>query len=179
MHPCIFMDRDGVLNEERGVYTFKPEDFRIPEGVPQALHLLKQRGYRLIVITNQSGISRGIYSRKDMETCNTILYEKTGYIIDEFYYSPYHPEVTESLSRKPGTLLFERAIAKYNIDISRSWMIGDSERDMMPARKMGIRTLFIGYPSKYPFADRYAANIHEAARIITEQTDPVMMRKLK
>ncbi len=179
MNPCIFMDRDGVLNEERGEYTFRPEDFRIPEDVPRALHLLKQRGYRLIVITNQSGISRKVYTRKDMDICNTILYEKTGYIIDEFYYSPYHPDVTESLSRKPGTLLFERAIAKYKINVTKSWMIGDGERDMIPARKMGIKTLFIGYPSRYPFAERYAANIHEAARIITEQTDPAYPQKLR
>jgi D-glycero-D-manno-heptose 1,7-bisphosphate phosphatase len=164
------MDRDGVLNEERGEYTFKPEDFKIPKEVPDALRILKERGYKLIVITNQSGISRGIYTRDQMESCHALLNEKTGYIIDDFYYSPYHPQVTESLSRKPGTLLFERAVAKHSIDISGSWMIGDGERDMIPARKMGIKTLFIGYPSKYPFADHYAGDVHEAARIIIEQT---------
>ena len=173
MYPCVFLDRDGVLNEERGEYTYKTLDFRIPEGVPEALKLLKERGYRIVVITNQSGISKGIYAREQMESCHALLQEKTNHIIDDFYYSPYHPEITESLSRKPGTLLFERAIAKFSIDISNSWMIGDGERDMIPARKLGINTLFIGYPSKYPFAKRYAGDVHEAARIIIEQTSPV------
>jgi D-glycero-D-manno-heptose 1,7-bisphosphate phosphatase len=172
LNPCIFLDRDGVLNEERGEYTFRPGDFRIPKGVPEALKLLKERGYKIIVITNQSGISKGVYTSDQMEECHTLLHDKTNQVIDDFYYSPYHPEITESLSRKPGTLLFERAIAKHSTDISRSWMIGDGDRDMIPARKLGIKTLFIGYPSKYPFATRYAGDVYEAARIIIEQTSP-------
>lgn len=166
MHPCIFMDRDGVLNEERGDFTFAIEDFIIPEGVPRTLKLFNRNGYRLIVITNQSGISKGLFSREQMEACHVFLHEKTGHVIDAIYYSPYHPQVTQSLSRKPGTLLFERAIAGYAIDVSLSWMIGDSERDMIPAKDLGIKTIFIGPREKYPSADAYASSLEDAARII-------------
>ena len=167
MKPCIFMDRDGVLNEERGEYTFRPEEFFILPGVPEALAIFKNNGYILVVITNQSGISKGLYSREQMETCHFLLYEKTNSVIDDILYSPYHPTVTESLSRKPSSLLFERAIARHNIDISGSWMIGDGERDMIPARKLGIRTIFIGPREKYPDADGYASSLMECTGIVT------------
>ncbi len=163
------MDRDGVLNEERGEYTFNPADFRIPEEVPLALRRFRDKDYRLIVITNQAGISRGIYTLNQMEACHRLLQEETGHLIDAIYYSPYHPDITESLSRKPGTLLFERAIARFDIDVAGSWMIGDSERDMIPAKKLGIKTLFIGHPGQYSGADKYAENLQEAADAILNQ----------
>jgi D-glycero-D-manno-heptose 1,7-bisphosphate phosphatase len=166
MNPCIFLDRDGVLNEERGEYTFMPGDFRLLPGVAEALKFLKDRKFKIIVITNQSGISKGLYSREQMETCHEILNDQTGGLIDEIYYSPYHPDVTESLSRKPGTLLFERAIARFNADIPRSWMIGDGERDMIPAHRLGIQTIFIGTPERFANAGNFAADLPAAARII-------------
>jgi D-glycero-D-manno-heptose 1,7-bisphosphate phosphatase len=167
MNPCVFMDRDGVLNEERGEYTFQPELFVIRPGVPEALTALKNRGYKLIVITNQSGISKGIFTREQMEVCHTILLRNTNYLIDDIFYSPYHPAVTESLSRKPGTLLFEQAIAIHKVDASKSWMIGDSDRDMIPAMKLGIRTIFIGSPQKFPAANAHAPGLPECTDIIT------------
>ena len=63
---------------------------------------------------------------------------------DGIYYSPYHPVQTESLGRKPGRLLFEKAIARFGIDPSRSWMVGDKERDLLPARELGIRGILVG-----------------------------------
>ena len=173
MNPCVFMDRDGVLNKERGDFTFLTDDFIIPEFVPGALKDLKKAGFKLVVITNQSGISRGLFTRQQMEACHDKLNRATENIIDGIYYCPYHPDVTATLSRKPGTLLFERAIAKFSVDTDSSWMVGDAERDLLPARQLGIKTIFIGIGEKSEHADYYAGDLAEAARIILEQSLPL------
>jgi len=143
MNKCIFLDRDGVLNVERGDYTFLPEDFKIVDGVPEAIKTLKDAGYLLLVITNQAGITKGLFSREQMHQCHNILMEKTHFLIDKIYYSPYHPSFSESLSRKPDTLMVEKAIAKYNIDPKVSWFIGDRCRDIVCGQKMGLKTVLI------------------------------------
>jgi D-glycero-D-manno-heptose 1,7-bisphosphate phosphatase len=141
---CVFLDRDGVLNEDRPNYAYHLDHFKILPGVPGALQQLKNAGYLLIVVTNQSGIAQGIYTQQEMEMCHHYLQEKCGGLIDYFYFSPYHPKVSESLGRKPGTLLFEKGIAKFNIDPELSWMIGDRERDLIPAKQLGMKTILIG-----------------------------------
>jgi len=138
---CIFLDRDGVLNKDFVDYAYSLEKFIILDGVSEALNLLKEAGYKLVVITNQSGIAKGIYTREDMERCHQYLQEETGHLIDHIYFSPYHPDFSESLTRKPGSLMFEKAIAKFDVDVSKSWMIGDKKRDLVPAIKMGIQTI--------------------------------------
>lgn len=144
MHKCVFLDRDGVLNEDRPNYSYQLDHFKIINGVSQALRKLKDAGYLLVVVTNQSGIAQGIYTQAEMEVCHAYLQKECGGLIDHFYFSPYHPKVTESLGRKPGSLLFEKAIAKYTIDPLSSWMIGDRGRDLIPAKKLGMRTIQIG-----------------------------------
>ncbi len=143
MNKCIFLDRDGVLNVERGDYTFLPEDFVIVEGVPEAIKALKKAGYLLIVVTNQAGITKGLYTREQMQLCHEILMKKTDFLIDKIYYSPYHPSFSESLSRKPDTLMIEKAIAKFDIDPQKSWLIGDRCRDVDCGQKMGLKTILI------------------------------------
>jgi D-glycero-D-manno-heptose 1,7-bisphosphate phosphatase len=143
MNKCIFLDRDGVINEDFVDYTYTIEKFRILPNVIEALKKFKAAGYYLIVITNQSGIARGIYGHADVEKCHAFFQKECGNLIDAFYYSPYHPVQTESLTRKPESLMLERAIAKFNTDISKSWMIGDKERDLAPARKLGLNTIHI------------------------------------
>ncbi len=142
MNKCIFLDRDGVLNEDRTDYVYRIEDFIIPEGVVEGLRRLKEAGYMLIVITNQAGIAKGLYTREDVMHCHRYLQEKCGNLIDDIYYSPHHPDyTTRSLTRKPESLLLEKAIAKYNIDVSKSWMIGDALRDILAGRRVGVRTV--------------------------------------
>jgi len=143
MNKCIFLDRDGVLNVERGDYTFLPEDFIIENGVLQAIKMIKAAGYLAVGITNQAGISKGLYTREQMRVCHDILMEKTGNLIEKIYYSPYHPSISESLSRKPGTIMLEKAIAKYDIDPQQSWLIGDRARDVECGQKMGMQTVLI------------------------------------
>ena len=164
---CVFLDRDGVLNEDRPNYAYQLDHFKIIPGVPEALKQLKEAGYLLIVITNQSGITQGIYTQKEMEACHAYLQGKCGGIIKHFYFSPYHPSVTASLGRKPGSLFFEKAIAKYSIDPAASWMIGDRGRDLIPARKLGIKTIQVGNEVEPENKGDYVtADLAKATRII-------------
>jgi len=164
---AVFLDRDGVLNEDNPQYTYRVENFKILPGVPDALDLLHAAGYKLIVVTNQSGIAQGIYTQEDMEKCHRHLQVACSHVIDHFYFSPYHPSVTNSLGRKPGTLLFEKAIERYNIDVRKSWMVGDRGRDIIPARFLGIRTIQIGDEiEKENRADEEVTSLLDAARLI-------------
>lgn len=143
MNKCVFLDRDGVINKDNPDYIYKVDEFEILPGVIEGFKELKANGYLLIVITNQSGITKGIYSTEDMNACHDYFQEVSGHLIEKFYYSPYHPFFTESLTRKPESLMFEKAIAKFNIDVTKSWMLGDKERDLEPAEKLGIKGLLI------------------------------------
>ena len=140
---AVFLDRDGVLNEERGDYVWLLDDFKIVPGVVDVLKELKSRGYMLIVVTNQAGIARGRYTREHMHACHEYFQKESGNLIDHFYYAPNYPDFSESLTRKPDSLMWEKAMAKFNIDPLQSWMVGDKERDLIPAKKFGIKTIRI------------------------------------
>jgi D-glycero-D-manno-heptose 1,7-bisphosphate phosphatase len=143
MNKCIFLDRDGVINKDNPDYIYKVDEFEILPGVIEGFEKLKADGFLLIVITNQSGITKGIYTTEDMNACHDYFQKVSGNLIEKFYYAPYHPFKTESLTRKPESLMFEKAIAKYDIDVTQSWMLGDKERDLEPAEKLGIKGLLI------------------------------------
>lgn len=163
---CIFLDRDGVLNKEIGEYVYTLEKFEI---CTEIIDLLKkyQSTYLRIVITNQGGIAKGQYTHEDVKKCHSYFQDQSNYIIDYFYYSPYHSSVTSSLSSKPGSLLFEKAIAKYNIDPAQSWMIGDKERDILPAKKLGIKTIKLDLgENELTTADYTIKNLGDLTHII-------------
>ena len=102
-----------------------------------------------------------------MEECHNYFQKTCGNRIDHFYFCPYHPSVTASITRKPGSLMFEKATAKYGIDLSQSWMVGDRGRDIIPARTLGIRTIQIGNEIEPEnMADHRVENLLEAARLI-------------
>ncbi len=161
---CVFLDRDGVINGDKVDYVYKIEDIRILEGVKEAMLNLKKEGYLLIVITNQSGIDRGIYTEKEVADTHAEIQNRIGHTVDEFYFSPYHRTISASMGMKPGSLLFEKAIAKYDIDVSQSWMIGDRIRDLIPAEKLGIKAILVDseYPDKNEFSGNFAHNLLEA-----------------
>jgi D-glycero-D-manno-heptose 1,7-bisphosphate phosphatase len=164
---CIFLDRDGVLNVDNPNYTYRVEDFKIIPGVVKALATLKKSGFLLVVVTNQSGIAKGIYTQAQVEECHNYFQKECGGLIDHFYFSPYHRTVTESLATKPGTLMFEKAISRFNIDIQTSWMIGDRGRDIVPARLLGIKTIQIGDEVEPEnLADYKVDNLQGATKII-------------
>lgn len=166
---CVFLDRDGVINRDRVNYAYRLEDFEILSGVGEALQQLKDADYLLIVVTNQSGIAKGIYTREQMQQCHDYMQGKFNHVIDAVYYAPYHPSVTESLTRKPDSLMFEKAIAKFDIDTSQSWMVGDKERDIIPAVKLGIRSVLIHEEEVETRAAYVAANLTEAAEKILQK----------
>ena len=169
MNKCVFLDRDGVLNEDNPNYTFLVEKFEILPGVLEGLTQMKRAGYLLVVVTNQSGIAQGLYTQQQMEACHQYFQAQSGNLIDHFYFCPYHPTVTASLSRKPGSLMFEKAQAKFNIDFTQSWMIGDRGRDIIPARALGIKTIQIGHEIEPENeAEFKVMNLIEAANLILQ-----------
>ena len=167
MRKAVFFDRDGVLNVERGTYTFRPQDFEVMDGAPDLLQKTKRKGFHSIVVTNQAGIAKGLYTQHDVESCHEKLQEATDNAVDEFYIAPDHPDFSMSLSRKPDSLMFERAIAKFDLDPKSCWMIGDKERDLFPAKKLGIGTILVGQ-AKTESADYVISHLKEAVSIIFE-----------
>lgn len=143
---AVFLDRDGVLNKERGEYTYKSRDFEwVPDSI-EALKILSDNGFNLIIISNQGGISKKLYEKKDVliiEKAITTPLEKEGIRILDSYYCPHHSAIEKCLCRKPKSLLLERAMAKYNIDPGQSFFIGDSVRDMVAGQRIGIRGILM------------------------------------
>lgn len=147
MKRAIFLDRDGVINRKGGpYYIYLKEDFVLNEGVTEALKYFMHKGFLLIIITNQGGIAKGVYTEEQMHEVHNFmkkLLKKDGIEIAGIYYCPHHPDVSPCECRKPGTLLLEKAIKDFNIDTASSWMIGDSEIDIQAAEKMGIKGILI------------------------------------
>jgi D-glycero-D-manno-heptose 1,7-bisphosphate phosphatase len=167
MNRCVFLDRDGVINKDNPKYTYRLSEFEILPGVVEAITKLKDAGFHLVVVTNQSGIAQGIYTEAEMKECHAYLQKECGHRIDYFYFCPHHPTVTASLARKPGTLMFEKAIARFDIDVTASWMVGDRGRDIIPARDLNIKTIQIGHEIEHENrADYTVENLLEAAQLI-------------
>lgn len=164
---CVFLDRDGVLNKDRPDYVYRTEDIIVPEGVVEGLRQLKAAGYLLIVITNQAGIARGLYSRADVWKCYDYFQEQCGHLLDDLYFCPHHPDHdSQSLMRKPESLMLEKAMAKYNIDPAHSWMVGDRPTDVQAGQRAGVKTIQIA-ASAHGFAgDCLAANFGEVAKCV-------------
>jgi D-glycero-D-manno-heptose 1,7-bisphosphate phosphatase len=135
----IFLDRDGVINKEIH-HLFKIEDFVFLDGVFEACLNFQKLGYKIIIITNQSGIARGLYSENDYSILTKWMINKFKkrkiYILDEFH-CPHLPNYNCDC-RKPMPGLLNKAKAQYHIDMSKSWMIGDKETDIKAANASGI-----------------------------------------
>lgn len=158
---CVFLDRDGVLNEDANDYTYKVEDLIIPDDVVVGLQDLKKAGYLLIVVTNQAGIAKGLYTRQDVLNCHQYLQNLCGSVLDDIYFCPHHPQYSSnSLLRKPDSLMLEKAIAKYDIDTEASWMVGDRPRDIEAGQRVGLRTIHISprvqSSSAYAHANKFS-----------------------
>lgn len=139
---ALFLDRDGVINRERGEYTYLVEDFEILPSVIPTLKKALDLGYKLIVVTNQGGIAKGLYTHQDVENVHQYLRSKLAEFnveLTDIFYSPHHQDYSLSLDRKPGSLMFEKAIALHQINPQTSFMIGDSERDIVASEKVGVK----------------------------------------
>lgn len=143
---AVFLDRDGVVNKEIGDYTYKEEDFCLTDTIIPALQQLTSKGYMLIIISNQGGIGKGLYSHAEVEKIHDKISSalwKNNIHITEFYYCPHHESSGKCLCRKPNSLMIEKAIARFGIDKNQAWFIGDSQRDVDAAHKAGIKAIQI------------------------------------
>ena len=145
--PAAFLDRDGVLNVDRD-YVHRIEQVEWIDGAAEAVKLLNDAGYLVIVVTNQSGVARGYYEESAVGVLHAHMQAwlaARGARIDAFYYCPHHPEGTierfaiTCACRKPGIGMLEQATADWPIDRARSFMIGDKDIDVAAATAFGIR----------------------------------------
>jgi D-glycero-D-manno-heptose 1,7-bisphosphate phosphatase len=154
LNKAIFLDRDGVLNQEMGDYVWQPEQFVVLPGVPESLARLKAAGYYLIVVTNQAGIAKGLYTAADVRACHQKLQLVCHGALDALYFAPGHPSVSESLRRKPDSLMLEQAMARFGLDAARCWLVGDRLRDLQAGAKVGVRGILVGEEEAAGFQPR-------------------------
>ncbi|RKR82490.1 D-glycero-D-manno-heptose 1,7-bisphosphate phosphatase [Mucilaginibacter gracilis] len=151
---AVFLDRDGVLNKELGDYVTRVEDFVVLDNFT-ALKTLQNKGYLLIVATNQGGLAKGWYNEDDLAKMHAHLrqvYKEHGVEFTDIFYCPHHPEFTGDCDcRKPKPGLLLQGIEKYNIDPSQSYFIGDRERDVIAGIAAGVKGILIN--SDQPISD--------------------------
>jgi D-glycero-D-manno-heptose 1,7-bisphosphate phosphatase len=145
-HKAVFLDRDGVLNREMGDYVCRLEDFELLDNF-DALKTLRDKGYLLIVATNQGGLAKGWYTEQELAKMHTQLkkaYTKHGVEFADIFYCPHHPDFTGDCDcRKPKPGLLLRGIEKYDLDPAKSYFIGDRERDMEAAAAAGVNGILV------------------------------------
>ena len=149
--PAVFLDRDGTINVEKD-YLYKVEDFEFIPGVPEAIKSLKDAGFLVIVVSNQSGIGRGYFDEQAVEVLHRHIQEELagyGTSIDAFYFCPHHPEkgvgdyktTCDCRKGEPGMLL--QAADEYNIDLENSYMVGDKLADIEAGRRAGCEQVLV------------------------------------
>lgn len=180
-HKAVFLDRDDTLISDPG-YISHPNQIKLLPGTAQSLAMLKKMGYLLVVVTNQSGVARGMINEKTLSDIHhhlkKLLADEEVYL-DAIYYCPYHPEGTvekytkESDLRKPQPGMLLKAAKELDIDLTQSWMIGDSYRDVGAGHRAGCRTILLDTPGKPqvreyndPEPDKRAVNLREAVNIL-------------
>lgn len=181
---AVFLDRDGTINEDPG-YLGDPEKVRLFPGTGKALLSLKTRlNFKLIVVSNQSGIARGLISNRDVNAVNSRINEllkKDNVSIDAFYYCPHHPDFSsreETECRKPSPLMVFQAAKELNIDLNGSYFVGDTAADILCGINAGLKTVLVrtGYgmesisilQKQNIFPSFVAENISDACNFILE-----------
>lgn len=163
LRPALFLDRDGVLNEDPG-YVYRWEDFRWIAGAKATVAAFNLAGWLVIVVTNQSGVGRGFYTEADVHALHRRMSEDlatAGGHIDAFYHAPHHPDATLEIyrhpdppDRKPNPGMILRALAEWPIDRDASLLIGDKPSDLEAALRAGVKgVLFEGGDLKQFLAD--------------------------
>ncbi|OGW67811.1 MAG: hypothetical protein A3H49_01685 [Nitrospirae bacterium RIFCSPLOWO2_02_FULL_62_14] len=140
----IFLDRDGTTNRDTG-YIKSVDELQIFPGAVEAVARLKQAGARVVMITNQSGVGRGLFSIETLGAVHARLravFEAGGAPFDGLYYCPHHPD-DGCACRKPGTVMVERAVADLGLDLSRAYVVGDQRRDIDLARRIGAKGILM------------------------------------
>ena len=151
----MFLDRDGTINVEKG-YLHRIDDWEWVAGAPEAIMHFNQAGFKVVIVSNQAGIARGMYRAEDVDKLHSFVSDelhKIGASIDAFYYCPHHPKHGEELyctCRKPAPGLLQRAAQDLSIDLSKSWMIGDKLIDIEAGQAVNAATILVltGYGAK-------------------------------
>lgn len=142
MRKAVFLDRDGVINHDPGDYTKSVSEFQFLPGIFETLKILNELGFELVVITNQGGIAKGLYTLDDFYAIDTKMHagfrEHSIQVLQTFF-CPHHPDFGKCLCRKPHSLLVQKALGKYNLSALDSVMVGDKERDVQCAEGAGVR----------------------------------------
>ena len=157
---AVFLDRDGVLNVDRG-YTFRISDLIVPQGVPESLARLHAAGFKLVVVTNQSGVARGKFTMADVNAFHAALQgevtRRGGPVLDAWMTCPHHPEGSVPPfnvacdCRKPGTRLIEDACRSLKLDPTRCFMIGDKWSDVLSGKRAGLQAMLVQEPDSLSY----------------------------
>jgi D-glycero-D-manno-heptose 1,7-bisphosphate phosphatase len=145
-HRAVFLDRDGTIIEDTK-FLHEPGKVKLLPGAADAIKRLNEHGFLVVIVTNQSGIARGLYTTADYEAVQDrlrALLTAHGAHIDGAYFCPHHPQFTGPCDcRKPGTKLYRDAQEALDIDFSPSWWVGDRLADVHPARKLGGQAILV------------------------------------
>ena len=142
---AVFLDRDGTINEERG-YINHVDRFQLLPGTAKAIRLINTNGFKAVVVTNQSGVARGMFPESLVAKVHRKMEDMLradGAHIDGIYYCPHHESVAPCQCRKPSSYFLDQAIKEFDIDPRQSYMIGDSQRDMTAAEGAGVKGIRI------------------------------------
>ncbi len=170
--PALFLDRDGVLNEDRG-YVYRREDFVWIEGASDCIRAFNDRGWWVFVVTNQSGIARGYYTESQMQDLHDWMcaeLDAQGARIDRIYYAPHHPEGVvpglrkASFDRKPKPGMLLSAMADFPVKREASFLIGDKAADIAAAKAAGVGGFLFSGGNLATFAEWVLASFEDGVR---------------
>ena len=181
---CIFLDRDGTINQHRGL-VYQDEDFVLEECVIEAIRKINESGWLGIVVTNQPVVARGLCNIEDVERIHnklTTLLGNKGVFLDDIFYCPHHPDKgypeenplfkIPCECRKPNTGMIQEAAKRYNIDLTQSWIVGDTTVDIQTGKNAGIKTALVltgeaGKDNRYPVQpDQIGTNLLDVVQKI-------------
>ena len=176
-HRAVFLDRDGTIIEDVA-YLRDKDQVRLLPGAANAIKRLNGAGFLAIVVTNQSGIARGLLSRHDYQMSERRVDEllaQEGAKLDAHYFCPHLPELTGPCDcRKPGALLYRQAAEQFHIDLAQSWWVGDRMRDVLPADALGGRgVLVLSSAGQAEVADEKASKFTQA-KDLAEAVDLIL-----
>jgi D-glycero-D-manno-heptose 1,7-bisphosphate phosphatase len=185
---AVFLDRDGTVNEEVG-YLTDLSKLRLIPGAGAAIKRLNHAGYKVILVTNQSGVARGYFPESlvhEAHACLTNMLREEGAVLDGIYYCPHHPTAGNSNytmacdCRKPGTGLIDQATRDFDIDINRSFMVGDKWSDVELAQRAGVHAILVtsGFAPDDPGNKKpdHVVTPDYTAHSITEAVDWIICR---
>lgn len=170
---AIFLDRDGTININEPEYLHKIQDFKFTERAVEGLKKMAENGYKLFIVSNQSGIGRGYYLEQEAKELSEWLIselEEHGVKIEKIYYCPHKPE-DKCECRKPSPKMLFDAVDEFGVSLNNSWVIGDSEKDILLGKFNNVRTILINKnKNKDTKADFTVTNLFEAAEIISNNS---------